>query len=141
MSRINSAQELGWFVAVEQPEADATRDLRSSLIVNLWLGAGTALTVSVAVTFYRRRLDAMAITDKLTGLANRQAFDDTTAHLLKSPSQRAAVRRAAVRHRPLQAVQRYARSPARRRRNPQGRGDRNVHAAPHRHGPVGAAKS
>ena len=80
--------ELGWYVAVEQPEADATRDLWSSLVVNLWLGLGitflTALTVTAAVTLYHRRLDAKATTDKLTGLANRQAFDETMAHLLKS---------------------------------------------------------
>jgi diguanylate cyclase (GGDEF)-like protein len=80
--------ELGWYVAVEQPQADATRDLWSSLVVNLWLGLGitflTALTVAAAVTVYHRRLDAMATTDKLTGLANRQAFDSAMAQLLKS---------------------------------------------------------
>ena len=80
--------ELGWYVFVEQPEADAIRGLWSSLVMNLWVGLGitllTAATIAAAVTVYHRRLDMMATTDKLTGLANRQVFDSTMAHMLKS---------------------------------------------------------
>lgn len=80
--------ELGWYVFVEQPEADATRGLWSSLVTNLWVGLAitllTAAMIAGAVTVYHRKLDAMATTDKLTGLANRQVFDSTLAHLLKS---------------------------------------------------------
>ncbi len=80
--------ELGWYVFVEQPEADATYGLWSSLVTNLWLGFGitllTAATIAAAVTVYHRKLDAMATTDKLTGLANRQVFDASISHMLKS---------------------------------------------------------
>lgn len=80
--------ELGWYVLVEQPQSDATRGLWSSLVFNLWLAFGvtclTAITIAAAVAVYHHKLDAMATTDKLTGLANRQAFDSTMAHLLKS---------------------------------------------------------
>lgn len=80
--------ELGWYVFVEQPEADAIRGLWLSLVTNLWVGLGitllTAATIAAAVTVYHRRLDVMATTDKLTGLANRQVFDATMAHMLKS---------------------------------------------------------
>ena len=49
----------------------------------LWIDAGISVLISAFVllltTFtvsrYQRRLQAMATTDKLTGLANRQAFD------------------------------------------------------------------
>ena len=80
--------ELGWYVFVEQAEADATRGLWSSLVTNLWVGLAitllTAAMIAGAVTVYHRKLDAMATTDKLTGLANRQVFDSTFVHLLKS---------------------------------------------------------
>jgi diguanylate cyclase (GGDEF)-like protein len=78
--------ELGWYVAVEQNQADATRGLWQSFMVNLWIGFGiilvTAAIVAYAVSVFHRRLDTMATTDKLTGLANRQMFDDTLARLL-----------------------------------------------------------
>jgi diguanylate cyclase (GGDEF)-like protein len=80
--------ELGWYVAVEQREADATRPLWTSFITNLWVGLGitvlTALLISYAVSVYHRRMNVMASTDKLTGLANRQAFDETMEHLVRS---------------------------------------------------------
>jgi diguanylate cyclase (GGDEF)-like protein len=80
--------ELGWYVVVEQAASEATRGLWSSLLMNLWVGFGitllTAVTIACAVAVYHRKLDVMATTDKLTGLANRQVFDSAMAHLLKS---------------------------------------------------------
>ncbi|MEJ0017659.1 MAG: diguanylate cyclase [Acetobacteraceae bacterium] len=80
--------ELGWYVVVEQAAAEATKELWSSLVMNLWVGFGiiflTAGTVAGAVAVYHRKLDVMATTDKLTGLANRQVFDARIAHLLRS---------------------------------------------------------
>jgi len=56
--------------------------------MNLWVGFGiiflTAATITGAIAAYHRKLDMMATTDKLTGLANRQVFDGAMAHLLKS---------------------------------------------------------
>ena len=71
--------ELNWYLFVEQSEHDALEGVRRAL----WIDAGISVLISAFVllltTFtvsrYQRRLQAMATTDKLTGLANRQAFD------------------------------------------------------------------
>ncbi len=77
--------ELGWYVVVEQRQADAMAGLWHGFITNLWIGFGiifiTAAVVAWAITLYHRRLHLLATTDKLTGLANRQAFDDTMHRL------------------------------------------------------------
>jgi diguanylate cyclase (GGDEF)-like protein len=77
--------ELGWYVVVEQRQSDATRGLWNEFIRSLWIGfaiiLATALVIAWAVTVYHRRLNMLATTDKLTGLANRQSFDDTMERL------------------------------------------------------------
>ncbi len=78
--------ELGWYLIVEQSEADATQPLWISCITNLWVGFCitliTAVLVGYAISIYHRRMSVMASTDKLTGLANRQAFDNALDHLV-----------------------------------------------------------
>lgn len=77
--------ELGWYVMVEQRQSDATRDIWHSFLTNLGLGSliifVTATIVAWAISIYHHKLDAMASTDKLTGLSNRQVFDTTLEHL------------------------------------------------------------
>jgi diguanylate cyclase (GGDEF)-like protein len=77
--------ELGWYVVVEQRQSDATRDIWHSFLTNLGLGSliifVTAAIVAWAISIYHRKLDAMASTDKLTGLSNRQVFDTTLEHM------------------------------------------------------------
>lgn len=72
--------ELGWYVVVEQAEADAMRDLNKSFWVNSGIGVLIVLVtvglIFYAVSHYQRRLEEMASTDKLTGLVNRQVFDE-----------------------------------------------------------------
>jgi len=79
--------ELGWYVLVEQREADAMRDLQRGFWVNSLIGIIIVLlTVGLifyAVAFYQRRLEEMASTDKLTGLSNRQSFDGDLEDALK----------------------------------------------------------
>ncbi|MFD2262087.1 diguanylate cyclase [Lacibacterium aquatile] len=79
--------ELGWYVLVEQREADAMRDLQRGFWVNSLIGVVIVLlTVGLifyAVAFYQRRLEEMATTDKLTGLVNRQVFDDALEAAVK----------------------------------------------------------
>jgi diguanylate cyclase (GGDEF)-like protein len=71
--------ELGWRVIVEQRESDAMAALRRSFLTNLAIGIAivlaTLLVVGYAVSIYHRQLDALAVTDKLTGIGNRQLFD------------------------------------------------------------------
>lgn len=77
--------ELGWYVVVEQRQSDAMAGLWHGFITNLWIGFGiilvTAAVIAWAVTLYHRRLSLLATTDKLTGLANRQVFDDAMERL------------------------------------------------------------
>ena len=71
--------ELNWYLFVERSDSGALEDIRSTLYLNL----SVSLLITVIVLFatsltinrYQRRLEKMATTDKLTGLANRQAFD------------------------------------------------------------------
>ncbi|MCR9222215.1 MAG: sensor domain-containing diguanylate cyclase [Alphaproteobacteria bacterium] len=74
--------ELDWKLVVEADEADVLRDLDTGFASNLAIGLTaiilTVIAVILAVNRYQRRLEEMATTDPLTGLANRQLFD---AHL------------------------------------------------------------
>jgi len=78
--------ELGWWVVVEQREADALGPIRKSLITTTMVGLGiiaiTLLLVSYTVNLFHSRLETMASTDKLTGLGNRQTFDLRLAQAL-----------------------------------------------------------
>ena len=80
--------DLGWRVIVEQRESEALKGLRQSFLTNLAIGVViicmTIVTVGYAINLYQRRLEQMAITDKLTGIGNRQLFDLALEQALKS---------------------------------------------------------
>jgi diguanylate cyclase (GGDEF)-like protein len=71
--------EFKWYLVVEQEESPAEEQLLNTLFGNLLL----SLLVTVAVLFlanltiggYQRRLEQMAVTDKLTGTSSRQVFE------------------------------------------------------------------
>lgn len=71
--------ELGWWVAVEQNEAQALSAIRQGLITNSLIGIGviaiTILIVVYTVNLFYARLEVMSTTDELTGVASRQVFD------------------------------------------------------------------
>lgn len=71
--------ELNWYLLVEKWEDEALADIRRVLVFNLGLCALVTalviLSVSLTINRYQSRLEEMATVDKLTGLANRQAFD------------------------------------------------------------------
>ena len=79
--------ELDWYVFVEQVEDEAIAGARRTLIINLAICAVITTIVMAAVgmvlNIYQGRLERMATTDKLTGLANRQAFDLVFAQALR----------------------------------------------------------
>lgn len=71
--------EFNWYLIVEQQENEAELQIKNTLVINL----GVSLLISIVVIFlvnliiagYQQKLEAMATTDKLTGVANRQVFD------------------------------------------------------------------
>lgn len=79
-------QELNWFLLVDRDEDEALAGIRDTLYLNLaicvLITAIVLLATSLTINRYQARLEAMATTDKLTGLANRQAFDLLMAQAL-----------------------------------------------------------
>lgn len=71
--------ELHWYLFVEKREDEALGGIRRTLYLNLLISVAVTglvlLLVSVATKRYQDRLEAVALSDKLTGLANRQALD------------------------------------------------------------------
>lgn len=71
--------ELDWYLFVEQAENSALEGIRNTLYLNLaicfLITAFVLFATSLTINRYQGRLEKMATTDKLTGLANRQAFD------------------------------------------------------------------
>lgn len=71
--------ELNWYLFVEQIEDEALSGIRNTLYLNLAISliitAIVLLATSLTINRYQGRLEEMAMTDSLTGLANRHAFD------------------------------------------------------------------
>jgi diguanylate cyclase (GGDEF)-like protein len=71
--------EFGWHLMVEQSEDPALKRILDTLILNLAV-CGVVIVVVLVVTnvtlsSYQRTIEKLAITDKLTGVYNRRAFD------------------------------------------------------------------
>jgi len=76
---VTALPELKWYLFVEKDERDALEGVRHTLNTNLALSF-VLMAVVLGLTHlvlrrYQRRIEDMAVTDKLTGLLNRQAFD------------------------------------------------------------------
>jgi diguanylate cyclase (GGDEF)-like protein len=78
--------ELNWYLFVERLEDEALEDIRTTLYLNLVIcliiTVITLLATSLTINRYQARLEKMATTDKLTGLANRHAFDLVMPHII-----------------------------------------------------------
>lgn len=78
--------ELNWYLLAEKNEDAMLSGIRHTLYSNLALAfivtAIVLLLTSLTISRYQGRLEAMATTDKLTGLANRQAFEILIGQLL-----------------------------------------------------------
>lgn len=76
---VRDIPELKWHLFVERNEDDALADIRQVTYLNLLICLlVTAIVTAVAkwvLDRHHRRLEAMATTDALTGLANRKALD------------------------------------------------------------------
>jgi diguanylate cyclase (GGDEF)-like protein len=79
--------ELKWHLIVEQNDADAVSPVRRILYINLLLSAlATVLVLCITwftVSRYHAKLEALAATDALTGLANRQYGDALCEQAMK----------------------------------------------------------
>ncbi len=71
--------ELKWHLFIELPESQALKDMQQGFIRNLMIGPVviliTVLLIAYTINIFQRRLEDMAITDKLTNLHNRQHFE------------------------------------------------------------------
>jgi len=79
--------EFKWFLLVEQLEEKAIRQLFKALLINLAVCAAITtivlLLTNLTISSYQKRLKKIAMTDKLTGIYNRQAFDIVINPILK----------------------------------------------------------
>ena len=90
---VNYLPELKWYLFVEQNESAALAGVRQTLYTNLAISLAVTLVVLFLIHFafnrYQGRIEAMASTDKLTGLLNRHAFtillDKLIAELRREP--------------------------------------------------------
>ncbi|MAY57102.1 MAG: diguanylate cyclase [Gammaproteobacteria bacterium] len=80
--------EFDWYLIVEQSNAASEQRLDNTLINNLALSGAIMILVLLAAHFtlrsYQSRLEQMATTDQLTGVANRHLFESIFEHMSKS---------------------------------------------------------
>lgn len=79
--------EFKWYLIVEEEETDALREVSNSLLINLAI-CGVVITAILLITHrliseYQQRIEQLAITDKLTGIYNRRAFDLFISQILR----------------------------------------------------------
>jgi len=71
--------EFGWYLIVAQQEDEAEQRIQNTLTINLGVSLFISLVIIILVNLiiagYQKKLESMAMTDKLTGVANRQVFD------------------------------------------------------------------
>ncbi|WP_076414044.1 diguanylate cyclase [Shewanella sp. UCD-KL12] len=72
--------EFKWYLVVEQEEVEAERKLLTTfwgnLLISLLVTLGILIIANLTLGRYQRKLEHMASTDKLTGAANRQVFEE-----------------------------------------------------------------
>lgn len=71
--------ELGWYLVVEQDETLTLHSARRNLFRTVLTGIATSIVIilisALAVNYFQKRLELMAVTDRLTGVANRREFE------------------------------------------------------------------
>lgn len=71
--------EIDWFLIVEQDESEALAAPRRSLLRTILIGFLSSsfiiVLTGITITRYQKKLEILAVTDELTGLANRREFE------------------------------------------------------------------
>ena len=71
--------ELGWYLIVSQKEGLGEMKLKKILLISLGVSSFVSILIVFLVIYlvrnYQKKLEIMAITDKLTGTTNRHIFD------------------------------------------------------------------
>ncbi len=84
--------EFEWYLVVEQVEDPAETRILNTLMGNLAVSLAITIIilflVNLTIGGYQRRLEAMATTDKLTGVANRQVFGMLFDHAHRTSKRR-----------------------------------------------------
>lgn len=79
--------ELKWHLFIELPESQALADMQKGFLRNLAIAPVvilvTILLIVYTINIFQRRLEELAITDKLTGLNNREFFDVSLGQSIK----------------------------------------------------------
>lgn len=79
--------ELEWHLFIELPEAQALEKVKVGFLRNLIIGPTVILLtlgmIIYTINIFQGRLESMAVTDKLTGLNNRQHFDALLEQAIK----------------------------------------------------------
>lgn len=97
---VRQIQEFGWHLCVEKDEEEAIQSIQRVLYLNLAIFVAVSAVflflVGMVANNFQSQLEAMAITDKLTGLHNRQAFDVLVENLLERSRRTSATFSAAI---------------------------------------------
>jgi diguanylate cyclase (GGDEF)-like protein len=76
---VRHMEPLGWYLFVEQNETKALATARNNLITTLVIGLFSSLLIIGLALFtinrYQDRIEAFAVRDELTGIANRRALE------------------------------------------------------------------
>ncbi|SHJ34229.1 diguanylate cyclase (GGDEF) domain-containing protein [Desulfatibacillum alkenivorans DSM 16219] len=84
--------EFDWVLVVGQSESGALHQIHNAVAVNFFIYAFVTIIVlilvNLAISYYQKRLEEMASTDKLTGIYNRQAFDILLSQAIKEAGRR-----------------------------------------------------
>ena len=71
--------EMDWFLIVEQDEdailVSAKRNLLRTLLIGFFASVIIIVLTAVTINYFHKRLEQMAVTDKLTGTANRRELE------------------------------------------------------------------
>lgn len=84
--------ELNWYLIVEQREVLMTKNITKALLLSLlicvFITGIVLIFTNITIKKYQSKLEKMAISDKLTGAFNRQAFDMILEEAIKDVKRR-----------------------------------------------------